>query len=121
MHAQPTGPLDRSAVVDAQAERAARNEDLFRSVNERIEDVVAHHPEQWFDAVCECSDLECAAIFRIEVAEYERIRSSSGCFALLPGHDDPRYERVIERRDGFVVVEKVGDGATVARTLDPRA
>ena len=121
MHAQPPGPLDRSAVVDVQAERAARNEDLFRSVNERIEDVVAQHPEQWFDAVCECSDLECAQNFRVEVAEYEQIRTCSGCFAMLEGHEDPRYERVIERKEGFVVAEKTGDGAKVARALDPRA
>ncbi len=57
----------------------------------------------------------------IRASAYETVRSHGDRFALLEGHDDPSVERVVERGLGYVVVEKLGEGAEIARGLDPRA
>ena len=103
------------------ADRAARNEDLFRSVNERIEEATAHHPEQWFEAVCECSDGGCAETIPITIAGYEHVRSAGRRFVMVDGHDRAEFERVVERHDAYVIAEKIGEGARVAQELDPRS
>ena len=76
------------------AERAARNEEIFRGVNERIEEGAEKHGatgRQPFH--CECGRI---------VAERYR-------FVVIAGHEVPEVERVVERRPGFVVVEKIGE------------
>jgi hypothetical protein len=37
-----------------------------------------------------------------------------------PGHEIPDVERVVERHDEFVVVEKFGESPKAAIRLDPR-
>jgi hypothetical protein len=104
------------------AERAARNESIFRRVNERLEEVNKSFESilGTSDFFCECGDLECMEKIRMTVPEYEQLRNDSACFALKPGHEDPRTERVVERRTGYIVVEKVGRAGEQAEALDPR-
>jgi hypothetical protein len=52
--------------------------------------------------------------------EYERLRSASNSFFVLPGHQITHLEKVIDRTDRYVVVAKRGRGAAVAQKLDPR-
>jgi hypothetical protein len=103
------------------AERAARNEALFRETNERIAHVAATLESETMTALCECSSPTCAETLEIRASAYEAVRSHGDRFALLEGHDDPSIERVVERGPGYVVVEKLGEGAEIARGLDPRA
>ncbi len=49
------------------------------------------------------------------LAEYEQVRSDGACFVVLPGHDLPEVERVVERNGRFLVVEKFGAAAAIAR------
>ena|SRR5215211_915954 len=104
------------------ADRAARNEALFRRVNERVEDVnKAFDPIlDTADFFCECADVECMEKIRMTLAEYEELRKGSTHFAIKPGHGDPDSERVIEERPGYVVVEKIGHAGERASGLDPR-
>jgi hypothetical protein len=103
--------------------RAARNQSLYREVNERIEDL-----NKRFDAalsagatwVCECADTECSEPMELTLGEYEELRSQPNRFAVLPGHVLETVEHVVATHDGYVVVEKVGPAATVAAELDPR-
>ena len=110
---------------DAQrARRLGENEALFRVVNERIEEVNRGFATltETMDVVCECGDLACAERVLVSLADYERIRADSTHFVLVPGHESPSVERVIERGDGFVVVEKdPGLPARVASETDPRS
>jgi hypothetical protein len=41
-------------------------------------------------------------------------------FAVLPGHDVPTVERVVETNERYVIVEKFGEAAITAIKLDPR-
>jgi hypothetical protein len=107
---------------DARGERAARNEALFRRVNERVEEV-----NQAFESIlddadffCECADVDCLEKIRMTLTEYEALRDVSTHFAVKPGHILPENERVVEERVGYVVVEKIGRAGERAADLDPR-
>jgi len=107
--------------MGSRAERAARNESVFREVNERVQDVNDRFETVEGTFFCECSDAGCAQTFAMVAADYERLRGHDDHFALVRGHDDPSIERILEERDEYVVVEKLGEGASVAKRLDPRA
>jgi hypothetical protein len=103
-----------------QGVKAARNQALWREVNERIRAVAetAEHME----FLCECADLDCTETLNLTVAEYERIRSSGVRFPIASGHDFfPEFENVVEENDGYVVVQKIGIAAEEAERLDPRS
>jgi hypothetical protein len=72
--------------------------------------------------VCECGHLECLVILRLSLADYNAVRNDARWFICSPGHEltQAGHERVIETRDGYVIVEKRGDAANVAERLDPR-
>ena len=92
------------------AARAARNEEVFRGVNERIEGAAEQHDvEAALPFYCECGRAVCFETIDIAPAEYERIVRERYHFVLVPGHEDGAIERVVERRPAFVVVEKVGE------------
>ena len=102
-------------------ERLAANEAVFRDVNERIKDVTLAQESRTAAALCECSDASCAATVEIDLDEYEAVRQNPTRFLLVAGHDDPTIEQIVDETDRFVVVEKTGDGARVARERDPRS
>ena len=102
-------------------QRAAANEALFREVNERIKDITTAQEGHRVAALCECSDAACTATIDIRLDEYEAVRRHGARFALVANHDDPTIERVVERTDRFIVVEKMGEGAEIAHERDPRA
>ena len=99
-------------------ERLARNQTLFREVNERIETTVGTNDAVEF--VCECSDTECVATVELEVVDYERIRSNSTWFFVKINHDIPEIERVISQNGGYAVVEKIV-AADYMEAADPRS
>jgi hypothetical protein len=99
-------------------ERLARNQTLFREVNERIEKVAGTNEVVEF--VCECSDTACVAKVELTLSEYERIRSNSVWFFVQTGHEIPEIERVVSQDDGYAVVEKIV-GRGFLKEADPRS
>jgi hypothetical protein len=104
--------------LDLQRERAARNQSLFREVNERIEELSRSATMPSF--ICECCDEGCDEMMALTLEEYEHVRSDANRFAVLPGHEVPAVEEVVEATDRYVVVAKLGAGGPVAVRLDPR-
>jgi hypothetical protein len=103
-------------------ERLAKNESLFRSLNENINDVAARlGGTQPFEFICECSTSGCFERLSLTLSEYERIRQNGTHFLLFPGHEDIEIEQVIATREAFVVVEKDGVAGLVADDDNPRA
>ncbi len=100
----------------------ARNEALFREVNERIEDVSRPlAPDDVpMEFLCECDDPDCVEKVSATRAEYEAIRAVATQFVVLPGHDDPDVEHVTLGNERFLVVEKEGEAAHEAEESDPR-
>lgn len=97
--------------------RAAENETMWRALNE------ADPPEPGRVAFvfCECGHAGCSEQLSISRRDYEWVRADSVRFVLVPGHDDPDLERVVEGGEGFVVVEKQGEAAAIAESADPRS
>jgi hypothetical protein len=106
--------------MPTQAERAARNEALFREVNEHIKTATEDFESPIGSFLCECSEPSCVERISLTLREYEAVRAHGDRFALVVGHDDPAVERVVEENSRFAVVAKFGEGASVAEELDPR-
>jgi len=106
----------------ASAKTLARNEELFRNVNERIEEISAGVPrdQPLLEFLCECDRTACEEKIQAARAEYESIRANQTHFIVLRGHEDPRVERIITSTDRFTVVEKQGQAAKDAEETDPR-
>ena len=111
--------MDRAA-----KDRAAKNEALFRDVNERVKKIAEDHDvataARW-DFLCECARTDCLARFSMTEDEYERLRSNPTHFAVVPGHEQPEIERVIASCDDYLVVEKLPGEHHVAVATDPRS
>ena len=105
------------------AERLARNEAAFRSVNEHIRDAAEQHGTDGhtYEFVCECSNPACVERIMLTLAEYEAIRASGTRFVLAMGHQCAEVEAVVAEDADHVVVEKLGEAGRVADALDPRA
>ena len=99
----------------------ARTESLFREVNEAIARTAERFESDEADFVCECADPTCADRVTTDLETYEDVRSDGTHFLLAPGHSEPRVERVIERDEGYEVVEKFAARvARIVRRLNPR-
>ncbi len=100
----------------------ARNEALFREVNERIEAVSKAAPldEEPIGFLCECDNKDCAEKVGASQAEYEDVRRVATHFIVLPGHEDPAVERVVSENARFLIVEKRGKAGQDAEETDPR-
>jgi hypothetical protein len=102
-------------------ERLGVNESVFRDINEGIE------RGQWpgeEDAPvgfrCECARLGCNELLELNLHEYQRVRADPRRFIVAPGHERGDVEVVLERRPGYLVVEKLDDAADAAVERDPR-
>jgi hypothetical protein len=107
----------------ARDDRAARNEALFRRVNERLEEVNDAFDSVVDDAefVSECASIDCIERIELTLAEYETLRSVPTHFVVKPAHVLPESERIVDERGGYTIVEKVGHAGDRARQLDPRS
>jgi hypothetical protein len=102
--------------------KRAETEALFRDVNERIAESAERFDASEAEFVCECSDPNCTHRVATTLEHYEAVRQEPTQFLLVPGHEDPEIERVVERRGRLAVVDKVERVvARVVRKLDPRA
>lgn len=92
------------------AERAARNEEVFRGVNERIEAGAKEHGVvSTLPFHCECCRASCLATIEIAPDRYDKVVRERYRFVVIPGHEDREIERVVEVEAQFVVVEKIGE------------
>ena len=100
--------------------RAARNQSLFRAVNEKIEAMNEAFVQfnQGFTIACECADVSCVEMLKIDPDDYQAVRGEPRHFAVLPGHIYPEVEVVVRESEGYVVVEKTGTAAEVAELLE---
>jgi hypothetical protein len=104
------------------ARLVARNQAVFRAVNERIEATNEHFGValERTDFVCECADRECMERLMLTLEKYEEVRRFPTHFIVAAGHICGEYERVVEQVDGYVVVEKFGEAGKEALKWDKR-
>jgi hypothetical protein len=99
----------------------AENEALFRAANERMADWEEIHADDATELYfCECADSACREKVKLRKADYEGVRANSLRFFIVPGHEIPEVERVIQRNEGWSVIEKDPDVAPVVDEHNPR-
>jgi hypothetical protein len=100
-------------------QRVAMNEATFRKVNEGME--VGQDPAGLLTFICECGRMRCNKLIQLTRQEYEGIREDPRRFAILDGHEILDAEKIVERNDRYLVVEKGGDPeAEIVEQTDPR-
>jgi hypothetical protein len=92
-------------MADARAERIAENEVSFRELNERLGVMGVF--------LCECGDASCRQHVEMPRDHYRSIRTNPRRFFVRPGHEKPDVESVVERADGWYVVEKPDEVAHI--------
>ena len=95
-------------------ERLARNEVMFRAINERIRELARRFEVEGEPVafICECADETCVEKVQLSVEQYDELRALPARFVVVPGHEaTPLVERVVFRSEGFVLVRKVGIAA----------
>jgi len=97
--------------MDPRQQRSAKNEALFREVNDRIQEVGERlqvmPDDEPLEFRCECGRPACDGFLSLTAPEYEHVRSDNDRFIVVPGHQDPEIERVVERTERYVVVDKL--------------
>jgi hypothetical protein len=113
------------SVAEDPGTRAARNQSLFREINERVKQLnegfsLVLPVGEW---ICECADDTCVERIELSAAEYEAVRVDGRHFLVAPGDEHVLLdvERVTERTDRYWVVEKFGIAGEMADRFDPRS
>ena len=101
--------------------RLARNEVMFRAINERIREL-AHRFDALGDGVvsfvCECADETCVERVPMTTSQYDELRVLPVRFVVVPGHEATLLvEHVLFRSAEFSIVRKVGIAGDIAREL----
>jgi hypothetical protein len=112
--------------MSASEERLARNEAIFREINERTRSLQERFgPEDpttaYEEFLCECGDQLCLERVKLTQREYESVRDEPTQFVLRPGHTFRPVERIVLENERYVVVVKLDDAAEVAADRDPRS
>ncbi len=93
--------------------RIARNEHWLRQANERIERASKTLADEGFgrdrdevEFMCECGRRLCPETIPMTVAEYESAHAQPDRYVIVPGHETPALERIVESHGRYDVVEK---------------
>ena len=90
-------------MADPREKRIEQNQALFREGQDLLE---RRAETLRNDFVCECGDPNCWQLIALTMSEYESVRLSSNTVAVAPGHENAESEKVIERTDRYVLVER---------------
>jgi hypothetical protein len=92
--------------VSPREARHAKNQALFREVNERIAELAGTWwSGQHLQIICECANTGCTERLDVPLSEYQRVRTRLDLFLIMPGHLVPEAESVIEQHPGYDVIK----------------
>ena len=96
--------------MSPQETRVHRNEELFRQVNVHIAGLedgsLSLAQDGLLPLVCECSHTGCTTSIEVDPASFERVHQLPRRFLVAVGHEELDTESVVERREGYLIVEK---------------
>ena len=107
---EPVCPVCGSRVMGPQIDeprlkRIGKNEAAFKAYNQAR---ATEQQTSTLDLVCECGDTTCTDELEMKAADYHPVRRHPTRFVVLPGHEIPAAESVVERAPGYYIVEKKG-------------
>jgi hypothetical protein len=85
------------------ADRIAQTERFFRAVNEEIAANDGHGTTMF---LCECGNSACAEGIELTAEALHHLHAETGLFVVLPGHEIPDVETVVDRYNGYLVVRR---------------
>jgi hypothetical protein len=97
--------------MPSREERLAQNEARFREINESAQPQRESSGEGRF--VCECADRSCMQWIEVSTDDYAAVRQHPRRFIVAPTHEIPDIETVVERAQGYYVIEKPEEVAHV--------
>ena len=97
------------------ARRMRQNEELMEELNRRMERMLEEirEDEEETDAdapiafLCECSHVDCRERVHLEPSVFDRIHKDPDVFILVPGHEIPDVERIVDQMGDFLIVRKL--------------
>jgi hypothetical protein len=100
--------------------RAARNQSLFRAVNEKLRELneAFSTVTETYAIACECADTTCVETLQIAMDDYLEVRKDPNRFVVLTAHVIPDVEQTVAQNDGYSVVEKNADVPSVLGSND---
>ena len=101
-------------------ERIAANNSTFRDANEHIRRAAElHEIATGVPFICECPDPACTELVRLDLADYEAVRTNARWFLKAPSHgpDAGPAARLVRDAGSHLVVEKLGHAGDVAEAL----
>ena len=103
--------------------RAARNQALFRSVNEKLRDLNDAFADvsETYAIACECANTTCVETVEIPMQDYLEVRAHPNRFVVLTAHIIPDVESVVAGTDGYVIVEKNVDVQAAVQSEERQA
>jgi hypothetical protein len=103
-------------------ERIARNESAFRALNDSLQASIHRDrgDSDFAGFVCECGDAECEVTVRLDLPTYESVRRDPQQFIVVPGHEVPDAEDVVDGGEGYAIVRKHLDVADLVDDTHPR-
>jgi hypothetical protein len=85
------------------AERIVQTELFFRAVNEEI----ARNDGQGMTLfLCECGNPACSESIELTADALHHLHAENGLFVVLPGHEIPDVETVVDHSNGYLIVRK---------------
>ena len=94
--------------------RRARNQELFREVNERIADLSSNLGDsiEALGLICECGQTGCTELIEVSVVNYGRARNDPTLFLVKAGHEE--HEAVVESWAEYLIVRADARDVAVA-------
>jgi len=102
--------------MDERHERIAKNETAFRAANRELERADLEEgggADQLIEVLCECGRQGCSGMITLTVADYDRVHAQDDRFVVVAGHESTEIEKVVEERNGYLVVDKFGEAEDI--------
>jgi hypothetical protein len=104
--------------AETREDQAARNQALFREINERVRELNRSFAQlvDLGDWICECANDTCVERVEMSIEDYETIRRGGNSFFVVPSkeHVWPDVERVTKQTGRYWIVEAIGEAGKPA-------
>jgi hypothetical protein len=103
-----------------EAQRTAQREVISKDVNDTLVEGLGPEVDGSVSVLCECGRERCDEWLSVSAEAYAATQDDDTLFVVAVGHELPQFERVVDRNDAYLVVNKVGRAGEAADRLDDR-
>jgi hypothetical protein len=97
-------------------QKLAENEVIFREANLSVAEFIVEGENENTKTIipfyCECSNRNCRKRIRLTPKQYQAMHQKRRYFIAIDGHEIPAIEKIIQKEEGFNVIEKFGEPPT---------